>query len=256
MGNDDWLAAASTIAKGAGRRSWSLSTLSNPFFLMSGLQLHINTALDKAYIAVSDDGQILGYLDNLQQKEHASFLQPAIRDVLLSVNKKVRELSSISVIHGPGSYTGLRVGLSAAKGICYACQIPLICISTLDWLAVPHLNTGFDCIIPMIDARRMEVFTAAFNNSLQPLLSPCAMVLDDRSFENILPERKTIFTGNGAFKVSQHIRDQYHCEFSAACSGAEEQAKMAKMMFEQRLFADLIYAEPYYLKAFFTTANI
>ena len=104
---------------------------------MSGLQLHINTALDKAYIAVSQDGQILGYMENLQQKEHASFLQPAIRDVLFSLHKKVRDLSSISVIHGPGSYTGLRVGLSAAKGICYACQIPLICISTLEWLAIP-----------------------------------------------------------------------------------------------------------------------
>jgi tRNA threonylcarbamoyladenosine biosynthesis protein TsaB len=208
---------------------------------MSGLQLHINTALDKAYIAVSLDGQILGYMENLQQKEHASFLQPAIKDLLLN---------------GPGSYTGLRVGLAAAKGICYACQIPLICISTLEWLAVPHLNKGFDCIIPMIDARRMEVFTAAFNNSLQPLLSPCALILDDYSFSDILPEKKTMFTGSGAFKVSQHIRDQYDCECTPVCSGAEEQAILAKMMFEQRLFADLIYAEPYYLKAFFTTANI
>jgi tRNA threonylcarbamoyladenosine biosynthesis protein TsaB len=223
---------------------------------MSGLQLHINTALNKAYIAVSLDGQILGYTENLQQKEHASFLQPAIRDLLLSLNKKVRELSSISVVYGPGSYTGLRVGLAAAKGICYACQIPLICISTLEWLAVPHLNKGFDCIIPMIDARRMEVFTAAFNNSLQPLLSPCALTLDDNSFNDILPEKKTMFTGNGAFKVSQHIRDQYDCECTPVCSGAEEQALLAKMMFEQRLFADLVYAEPYYLKAFFTTANI
>ncbi|MGB4772123.1 MAG: tRNA (adenosine(37)-N6)-threonylcarbamoyltransferase complex dimerization subunit type 1 TsaB [Chitinophagaceae bacterium] len=223
---------------------------------MSGLQLHINTALDKAYIAVSQDGQILGYMENLQQKEHASFLQPSIRDILLSLNKKVRELSSISVVYGPGSYTGLRVGLAAAKGICYACQIPLICISTLEWLAVPHLNKGFDCIIPMIDARRMEVFIAAFNNSLQPLLSPCALVLDDNSFSDILPEKKTMFTGNGAFKVSQHIRDQYDCECTPVGSGAEEQALLAKMMFEQRLFADLVYAEPYYLKAFFTTANI
>ncbi|TAG99121.1 MAG: tRNA (adenosine(37)-N6)-threonylcarbamoyltransferase complex dimerization subunit type 1 TsaB [Sphingobacteriales bacterium] len=223
---------------------------------MSGLQLHINTALDKAYIAVSLDGQILGYMENLQQKEHASFLQPAIKDILVSLNKKVRELSSISAVYGPGSYTGLRVGLAAAKGICYACQIPLICISTLEWLAVPHLHKGFDCIIPMIDARRMEVFTAAFNNSLQPLLPSCAMVLDDNSFSDILPEKKTMFTGNGAFKVSQHIRDQYDCESTPVCSGAEEQVVLAKTMFEQRLFADLVYAEPYYLKAFFTTANI
>jgi tRNA threonylcarbamoyladenosine biosynthesis protein TsaB len=110
---------------------------------MSGIQLHINTALDKAYVAVSQDGQILGYMENLQQKEHASFLQPAIRDILASLRKKVRDLSSISVIHGPGSYTGLRVGLAAAKGICYACEIPLICISTLEWLVVPHLNKRF-----------------------------------------------------------------------------------------------------------------
>ena len=223
---------------------------------MSELHLHINTALDKAYVAVSRDGRILAYKENLQQKEHASFLQPAIRDIFLSLNKKLQELSSISVIHGPGSYTGLRVGLSAAKGICYACEIPLICISTLEWLTVPHLKKGYDCIIPMIDARRMEVFTAAFNNSLQPLLSPCAMVLDDDSFKNILPGKKTMFTGNGAFKISQHIRDQYDCECTAVCSGAEEQAQLAKMMFEQRLFADLVYVEPYYLKAFFTTANI
>jgi tRNA threonylcarbamoyladenosine biosynthesis protein TsaB len=108
----------------------------------------------------------------------------------------------------------------------------------------------------MIDARRMEVFTAAFNNSLQPLLTPCAMVLDDDSYKDILPEKKTMFTGNGAFKISQHIRDQYNCECSPVSSGAEEQAQLAKMMFEQRLFADLVYAEPYYLKAFFTTANI
>lgn len=223
---------------------------------MNGLQLHINTALDKAYVAVSGDGQILGYMENLFQKEHAAFLQPAIRDVLLNLNRKIRELSSISVIYGPGSYTGLRVGLSAAKGLCYAYQIPLICISTLEWLAVPYLNKGFDCIIPMIDARRMEVFTAAFNNSLQPLLPPCAMILDDHSFADILPEKKTMFTGNGAFKISQHIRDQYHCELSMVSAGAKEQAEMAKTMFEQRLFADLAYSEPYYLKAFFTNANI
>lgn len=223
---------------------------------MSGLHLHINTALDKAYVAISQHSEILGYLENQQQKEHAAFLQPAIRDILISLNRKVKELSSISVVHGPGSYTGLRVGLAAAKGICYACEIPLICISTLEWLAVPHLNKGFDCIIPMIDARRMEVFTAAFNNSLQPLLSPCAMVLDDNSYRDILPEKKTMFTGNGAFKISQYIRDQYDCESSAVCSGAEEQVKLGKTMFEQRLFADLAYAEPYYLKAFFTTANI
>lgn len=223
---------------------------------MKELMLHINTALDKAYVCLSHGSEILAFRENDSPKEHAAFLQPAIRDLLALTSRKVQDLSSISVIYGPGSYTGLRVGLSAAKGLCFAYGIPLICISTLDWMAYPYKNGEYDCIIPMIDARRMEVFTAAFNKSLQPLLTPVAMILDETSFSDILPERKTVFTGNGALKLPQIIRDQHACTVTHLNSGPLDQAEIAETMFEQRFFSDLAYSEPFYLKGFFTTANI
>lgn len=221
---------------------------------MNELLLHINTALDRAYVALSAGEKIVATRESLQQKDHAAFLQPAIRDLLAECGKKVRDLRAITVVNGPGSYTGLRVGLSAAKGLCYASGIPLICISTLEWLAIPHLDTGYDLIVPMIDARRMEVFTAAFNNSLQALLSPGALILDENSYASILPDNKTIFTGNGAGKLPKSILDKHQGAITEGSATAADQAKLALPLIHREEFADLAYTEPYYLKAFHTNA--
>lgn len=223
---------------------------------MDEIILHINTALDKAYVALSAGEQIIAARESQQQKDHAAFLQPAIRDMLAGSGNKVRDLRAISVVNGPGSYTGLRVGLSAAKGLCYASGIPLVCISTLEWLAMPHLNTGYDLIVPMIDARRMEVFTAAFNNSLQSVLSAGALILDEHSYADILPDNKTIFTGNGAGKLPQSILDRHQAVITEGSATPADQVKLTLPRVHREEFADLAYTEPYYLKAFHTHTAI
>ena len=113
--------------------------------------LLITTALQEASVGIAVDGKLIDQISNLSQKEHASFLHPAIQSICKKNDITLKSLKAVSVINGPGSYTGLRVGLSAAKGICYANQIPLICINTLEWIAFGNREQSKDLIVPMID---------------------------------------------------------------------------------------------------------
>jgi tRNA threonylcarbamoyladenosine biosynthesis protein TsaB len=214
--------------------------------------LHINTALDQAYVALSRDTDLLAARENGVQKEHGSFMQPAVKTILQEANVSMNEIDAVSVVNGPGSYTGLRVGLSAAKGICFALRKPLICLSTLDWLAHPFNSYMTDIICPMIDARRMEVFSAMYDNSLNMVMQPRAVIIDENSFPE-LNDRRILFTGNGRNKLPERVIAHPNSIFPTNSAGISDQVNMAYLLHEERRFANLGYTEPFYLKSFYTT---
>jgi tRNA threonylcarbamoyladenosine biosynthesis protein TsaB len=214
--------------------------------------LQINTAFNEASIGIGLNGALVDEIINTTQQEHAGFLQPAIQESCKRTGIGLKTLAAVSVMNGPGSYTGLRVGLAAAKGICYALKIPLICINTLDWIAFGNLSDNMDLVCPMIDARRMEVFTGLHSREMNRVLEPSAMVLDEQSFSAQLAEQRIGFVGNGAAKWKD-ICHHPHALFPEALHDAGHFAAMSLQAHQQEKFADLAYAEPFYTKEFFNT---
>jgi len=219
------------------------------------LILNIDTASENAHVSVAKDGQVLHALNNESQKEHASFLQPAIQQLMKSGSVTFKEVDAIAVTAGPGSYTGLRVGMASAKGLCYGLNKPLITIGTLEVLAASALHlfppAPEDNIIfcPMMDARRMEVFTAIYHQNFSVYLQPCAMILDEFSFEKDLATNKIMFFGSGAEKWEKACKHQ-NAIFKSVSVLPESLARLANNLFFEKKFTDLAYSEPLYLKEF------
>lgn len=214
--------------------------------------LQINTAFNEASIGIGLNGALVDESINTTQQEHAGFLQPAIQELCKRTGIGLKSLAAVSVMNGPGSYTGLRVGLSAAKGICYALKIPLICINTLDWIAFGNLSDNIDLVCPMIDARRMEVFTGLYTREMNRVLEPSALVLDEQSFAAELVEERIGFVGNGAAKW-EDICHNHNAFFPLAMHHSGHFAAMSLTHYHNKQFADLAYAEPFYTKEFFNT---
>lgn len=214
--------------------------------------LQINTALNEASISISRNGVLISELINGDQHEHAGFIQPAIKKICSQENISLHEVSAVAVMNGPGSYTGLRVGLSSAKGICFALNIPLICINTLEWIAFGNLRKDVELVCPMIDARRMEVFTAVYDHEMNMVIPSTAMVLDSGRFSNELERHRIQFCGNGASKWSAIINNN-NASFGEETQDASHFSTLAFNTFRKNEFADLNNCEPFYLKAFYST---
>jgi tRNA threonylcarbamoyladenosine biosynthesis protein TsaB len=214
--------------------------------------LQINTAFNEASIGISLNGDLVDESINTTQQEHAGFLQPAIQECCKRIGIGLKRLAAVSVMNGPGSYTGLRVGLAAAKGICYALKIPLICINTLDWIAFGNIADEIDLVCPMIDARRMEVFTGLYSREMNRILEPSALVLDEQSFVAQLAEKRIGFVGNGAAKWKD-ICHHPNAFFPAPLHNPGHFATMSLSDYQNKQFFDLAYAEPFYTKEFFNT---
>ena len=221
---------------------------------MSQIILNIDTALEQAIISLSDGSNILDFISNNEQKSHASILHPAIKGLLKKHNLNPNQLDAISVIVGPGSYTGLRVGMAAAKGLCYALKIPMIAISTLELMARNAvIAEDFKDIryCPMIDARRMEVYTALYDVKLDELISPTSVILDDHVYAEELEKGKIIFFGNGSKKfemVQKHSAAIYRSyEILPQTMGL-----MSLEKFNKKEFSNLWSDQPLYIKDFFT----
>ena len=176
--------------------------------------LNIETSTSVCSVALGSEGQIIDHYENYDGQTHATLLSQFIKDALDCVARKELTLDAIAVSIGPGSYTGLRIGLSQAKGLAFGLDIPLIGINTLHILTVSALFQEFfddDVLfVPMIDARRMEVYTAVYNSALEPILEPQPMILDEHSFESLLEEKHLVFIGNGAKKASKVITHKCH----------------------------------------------
>jgi tRNA threonylcarbamoyladenosine biosynthesis protein TsaB len=137
------------------------------------LLLHIDTAVENASVCISKNGELIGIAENKNQKDHATWIQPAIQSLMKEAVYNLKELDAVAVSNGPGSYTGLRVGLATAKGLCFALNKPLITLSTLEVMTIAALNipiSNINYFCPLIDARRMEVFTAIYDISLKTIL--------------------------------------------------------------------------------------
>jgi tRNA threonylcarbamoyladenosine biosynthesis protein TsaB len=219
--------------------------------------LNIDTSLDIAYISIAKNGEVIKSVSNTEQKDHGGFLQPAIKALLTDADISIADLDAIAIAAGPGSYTGLRVGMASAKGLCYALKKPLITVGTLEILAHaamlqysndPISSTSLLC--PMIDARRMEVFTALYDLSIKPVIDPCAMVLDENSFANSLLKNQVLFFGNGASKWKLICRHE-KALFIQVFNNPLAMSNLAHAKFKHNDFANLAYSEPLYLKEFF-----
>ena len=222
------------------------------------LLLNIDTATEHASVCLSNESGVLLLKESQDQKNHGAFLQPAIQQILLETGIELQAVDAISVTEGPGSYTGLRVGLASAKGLCYALQKPLIAINTLKVMAYAAINQEepYDSntlFCPMIDARRMEVFTAMYDMHLHQIEAPNAKILDSTSFEDIISQQPMVFSGSGSIKM-QAILSNSNAFFSLVQQTAAHLSILAHQSFKEVNFVDLAYFEPFYLKAFYSPA--
>jgi tRNA threonylcarbamoyladenosine biosynthesis protein TsaB len=172
-----------------------------------------------------------------------------IDEVLKQANLKAVQLDAIAVSKGPGSYTGLRIGVSAAKGLCFAIGKPLIAVSTLEALA-HQVKTKEGIIIPMLDARRLEVYSAVFDSDYNRLRETQAQVLSEDSFKNYLKETKVTFIGNGVAKTKELIIHNNAIFIDGKLPSADQMSQLAYNKYKKNDIEDVAYFEPYYLKDF------
>jgi tRNA threonylcarbamoyladenosine biosynthesis protein TsaB len=215
------------------------------------LILNIDTALDTASVCLSENGNPLQLSTSENQKDHASWLHTEIAGILQRSGYTPNNLRAVAVSIGPGSYTGLRVGLAAAKGFCFALQIPLITINSLKILCLAVKNEAVDMICPLIDARRMEVFTALYDHEIREKIPPYALVVDEKSFASILAQGKVLFCGNGVKKLQPLISNS-NAFFTHTMANATHLSQWSYISYTNKEFADLAYTEPLYIKEFYT----
>lgn len=213
--------------------------------------LHLDTAVQLGSVCLSKNDESIGVKINLSQNDHAAWLQPAIGSLLREHHLQLTDLDAIAVSAGPGSYTGLRVSMATAKGLCYALKKPLILIGTLRIMAVAASHFEADFLCPMIDARRMEVFTALFDADLKELVKPHNSILTETAFSDFLDKGKTVFFGNGSNKF-QPLVSHPNAIFKDLEITSEHMVGLAYQKLEKREFAELAYSEPLYTKAFFS----
>ena len=211
--------------------------------------LCIETATTNCSVALSVNGSVIAFReDSSKGYSHAEKLHVFIAEVLQEAAIEKSEIQAIAVSKGPGSYTGLRIGVSAAKGLCYALDIPLISVETLRVLV--QQVSGKGTIVPMLDARRMEVYVAVFNENREEMRGTKAEILTPTSFLNFLDEGQTIFIGDGVSKF-EAICDHANAKFVRdTLPSAKDMAILAVEKYHAKHFEDVAYFEPYYLKDF------
>ena len=216
--------------------------------------LNIETATKNCSVSLSKNGQTVAIKEiSEEQFSHAEKLHLFIKEVLVSGGILLADLNAVAVSKGPGSYTGLRIGVSAAKGLCYALNIPLIAVDTLAVLAEKiRIDSGI--IIPMIDARRMEVFTQMFDKDLNTLSTAEALIVDETAFTDINENIHLI--GDGALKCKTVLTDDkfiYHED--VIYPSANDMSRLSYKKYIENTFEDVAYFEPYYLKDFMLTTK-
>ncbi len=213
--------------------------------------LHIETSTKVCSVALSLDGKLIRVKEsNELEYSHGENLTLFIASVLEDSKVSLNDLASISVASGPGSYTGLRIGVSTAKGLCYALGIPLIAVDALFSLAqLAHEKHSDINLCPVIDARRMEVFNAIYTSSLETLKVISADVIEENSYQEFEP---FVYFGDGAAKLQEIWKDR-NCQIDTSIlASAIGQIPLATLKFQNNEVEDVAYFEPFYLKDFFT----
>jgi len=218
--------------------------------------LQLETATSVCSVALSIDGITTFSKEEIGRNLHASKLTLFIDEVIKSAGLAYGDLDAIAISKGPGSYTGLRIGVSTAKGLCYALNKPLIAIETLKMMAAgfAEQNTAYKGLIcPMIDARRMEVYTTVFDNKLNVLEETSAKIIDENSFENFLTSQTITFIGDGASKCADTLNTGTALFNYQNFNAAANMSALAFKEFNLGNFEDVAYFEPFYLKDFVLT---
>ncbi len=214
-----------------------------------GLILCLETATKNCSVSLSEHGSVIAFKEiTTEGYSHAENLHVFIETVLHEASKELQDLDAIAVSKGPGSYTGLRIGVSTAKGLCYSLDIPLISLETLDILAQQVKDDT--AIIPMLDARRMEVYSAIYNRQKERIRDTEAQILEEHSFSQHLSEGKTTFIGDGVAKFKEICTHIHAIFITDALPSAKDMGKLAEIKHKKNDIEDVAYFEPYYLKDF------
>ena len=213
--------------------------------------LHIETSSKNCSVAISDGEELICLCEEVSENyKQSESLHTFVEWALEGAKISLKDLNAISLGKGPGSYTGLRIAASSAKGFCFGLDIPLIAINSLETMIEPFLNQGFDLIIPLIDARRMEVYSAVFEGKSGEMLTETeAKILDETSYLEY-PGKKILFVGDGALKAKD-ILQHPNAEFNGTIyPSAKYLLKKAVEKYNRKDFEDVAYFEPFYLKDF------
>ncbi len=212
----------------------------------------IETATRAGSVAVHDGGKLVGLQQYDIEKSHSSLLHTMVQQVLENSNLTASAIDAIAISAGPGSYTGLRIGVSTAKGLCYALDKPLIAVNTLKAMAQQVANTATSpaLLCPMIDARRLEVYCMLLDNEMSEQQATEAMIIDEGSFAAELEQQHVIFFGDGAEKCKSIIQHPNAFFVDGVIPSAREIGQLAHTSYTKGEFENLAYYEPFYLKEF------
>ena len=219
----------------------------------------IETSTDLCSVAISDNDRIIAYKESSTPRAHASLTALFVHELLKEQGLKLSDCDAVCVSKGPGSYTGLRVGVSTAKGLCFGGKLPLLAAGTLDvlvWQAIDRhlLPEGCKYIVPMIDARRMEAYTAVFSAEGRQITEAKPEIFVPESFGQYLSEGKVLFIGDAAKKCSDVVRND-NAVFCQCFPEASAMLTPALTEYKEKRLQDVAYFEPFYLKEFVATAS-
>lgn len=223
---------------------------------MNPILLHIETATDVCSVALSRGDRIVGLKEEAGGNNHAKNLLPFVDEVLKQAGVSMSEINGVVVSIGPGSYTGLRIGVSTAKGIAYTAGVPAMAVSTLESIAqgakqlCNQQSAERVQIVPMIDARRMEIFTTRYDFNMQPLEEVSSKIVDENIFAELLSEQKVLFCGNGMPKCRELLSAFPNACFVEAPISAQNMLPAALRKWQKQEFENVAYFEPFYLKEY------
>jgi len=214
------------------------------------LVLNIETATTNCSVSLSKDGETLVLKEDKDSGySHAEKLHVYIDELFKKANINPQDIDAVAVSKGPGSYTGLRIGVSAAKGLCFALDKPLLAVSTLESLAQQvKINDGY--IVPMLDARRLEVYSAVFDAKFEQCREIKAEILSEESYSDLLEEQKVYFIGSGVEKTKTLITHPNATFIEGQLPSAKEMSQLSEKKYEKSDIEDVAYFEPFYLKDF------
>ncbi|NJW52421.1 tRNA (adenosine(37)-N6)-threonylcarbamoyltransferase complex dimerization subunit type 1 TsaB [Salinimicrobium sp. CDJ15-91] len=211
----------------------------------------METATTNCSVSIGNKGKLLALKEDYSSSySHAERLHLFIDEILKENGLKPQELSAVAVSKGPGSYTGLRIGVSAAKGLCFALDLPLIAVPTLKTLALQVKQEKEGFIIPLLDARRMEVYTTGFNSDYRRVFDTRAEILTENSFSEYLENAAVSFIGSGVEKFRNICKHENATFIEGKLPSAAQMVALAEEKFQKKKFVDVAYFEPYYLKDF------
>jgi len=232
--------------------------------MSKALILHIETATDICSVALSEGDQQLSLVESGQERSHAILLNQFIRQAVAEAGITLKQLDGVAVSKGPGSYTGLRIGVSTAKGLAYALEIPLLASGTLENMAhgalshpeVIKLADSYDkqlLLCPMLDARRMEVYTGFYSLKISNFREVSADIIDESSYREILEKHQVCFFGNGSGKCKESLKHPNAFFIDGVDPSASTMIEPVLKRYQKQQFEDVAYFEPFYLKDFIAT---